>query len=511
VENGYHLWSETFDRELDDIFAIQEEIAREVAQALRVTLLGEDEVRLGEIANTQMNAYDFYLQGLKSQNENSYDSLNLAVKEFQQAIALDPQYTPAQLGLISTWLALARTGAITRQQATDNSLPILIMILQREPDNSTALTFRARIYSQQRDFEAAEKAHRAALDANPRDVNALMSTGDFLLNKERISEGLEFLQRAAAIEPYSVDAQWPLCFRLAFLVNQQDAALAACSRIREIAPKSPNGYYGPAMVLEQSGDIANSIYWWAESIPFDESDYELTSAMAHRWIDLGDLEFAEQWLQRSLALGAGQPTPTATNIVLLQQREQHDLAADLARQAIDMENRASSRNIIRNAFVIDALSRKDSKSALDAYRIDNPEIFEEPMRFREDNPSWNMGELIEIAYIMKSIDITSVQADEILDFSERKLHESDPDLLPWYADLNMAALENVRGNTDSAIAYLNSTFEHGMRIEWRSPLQHWFVLESLHNEPEYRSLVAMFEEDMERQREEAYKLLGIVK
>ena len=509
VENGFHLWSETFDRELDDIFAIQEEIAREVAQALRVTLLGEDEIRLGEIANTQMNAYDFYLQGLKSQNENSFDSLNLAVEEFQKAIALDPQYSPAQLGLISTWLALGTTGAITRQEATDNSLPLLTMILQREPDNSTALTFRARIYSQQRDWDAAEKIHLAALDVNPRDVNALMSTGSYLVGRERISEGIGYLQRAAAIEPYSVDVQWQLCFLLAFLVNQQDASLAACSRIREIEPTSPNGYYGPAMTFEQSGDLANSVYWWAKAIPYDESDYELTSEFASRWIDLGDLEMAEQWLQRSLALGANQPKPIASKILLLQQQELQALAADLARQAIDMENRSNSRDFIRNAYVIDALSRQDPQSALDSYRIDNPEIFEEPMRLRENNPSWNMGDLIEIAFILKSVDLTSGRADEILRFAERKLQETDPALLPWFTELRMAALENVRGNTDAAIAYLNSAFEHGMRMEWRQPLQHWFVLESLHDEPEYQQLVALFEEDMERQREEAYELLGM--
>jgi len=511
VENGYHLWSETFDRELDDIFAIQEEIAREVAQALRVTLLGEDEVRLGEIANTQMNAYDFYLQGLKSQNENSYDSLNLAVEEFQKAIALDPQYTPAQLGLISTWLSMGTTGAITRQQASDNSLPLLTMILQREPDNSRALTLRARIYSQQRDFETAEKTHRAALNANPRDVNALRSIGSYLFGKERISESIDFLEQAAVIEPYSVDVQWQLCFYLAFLENQQDASLAGCGRIREINPNSPNGYYGPAMTFEQSGDLANSVYWWARSIPFDESDYELTSQIASRWIDLGDLEMAEQWLQRSLALGANQPSPIASKILMLQQQEQQALAADLARQAIGMEDRGTSRNFIRNAYVIDALSRTDVQSALDAYRIDNPEIFEEPMRLRENNPSWNMRDLIEIAFILKSVDIASSKAVEILDFAERKLQKSDPALLLWYTDLDMAALENTRGNTDAAIAYLNSAFEHGMRIEWRHALQHWFVLESLHDEPEYQQLVAMFEQDMERQREEAYELLRLAK
>mgnify|MGYP001823887035 FL=1 len=467
VENGYHLWSETFDRELDDIFAIQEEIAREVAGALRVTLLGEDETRLGKIADTQMSAYDFYLQGLKSKNENSYESLNLAVEEFQQAIALDPQYTPAQLGLISTWDALGVTGAIPRQQATDNSLPLLTMILQREPDNSEALTFRARIYSQQRDYDSAEKMHRAALEANPRDVNALMSMGVYLVGKERISEGMEFLLRAAVIEPYSADVQWQLCFYSAFLVGQQDASLAACGRFREIEPASPNGYYGPAMNYEVNGDLANAVYWMKTALPYDENDYELTAGIAKYWTDLGDFELAEQWLQKSLALGADRPQPISSRILLWQQQEQHGLATDLARQAIDLEGRGNSRNFIRNAYVIDALKHKDFQSALDAYRIDNPEIFEEPMHLRENNPSWNMDDLTEIAFILKSADVTSSKAVELLDFAERKLKEADPAVLPWISELSLAALENVRGNTDLAITYLDQAFDHNFRQDWR--------------------------------------------
>jgi TolB-like protein len=69
VEDGYHLWSETYDRDLNDIFAIQDEIAHKVAMALRITLLGEDEARLEQVASTEINAYDLYLKGLQGVNE----------------------------------------------------------------------------------------------------------------------------------------------------------------------------------------------------------------------------------------------------------------------------------------------------------------------------------------------------------------------------------------------------------------------------------------------------------
>ena len=507
VENGFQLWSETFDRELDDIFAIQEEIARHVTQALRITLLGEDEEKLEHLASTQLNAYDFYLQGLESRNKGSVDSLNLAEEQFQKAIALDPLYTPAQLGLIGTWHSMLYMGSLTFRQARDKSLPLLTMILEREPDNARALAYFAR----QSSLKTAEISYRAALAANPRDVIALMLLGDFLVNRERISEGIEILQRAAAIEPYSAELQWALCWNLMWLENRQDDSLAACARVREIEPANPTGYFGPAMNYQNHGDLAKSAYWWFRAISVDENNFELTSGLATQWIEFGDLEMAEKWQQKSLELGADQAKPISSYILLLQQQEQHGLAAEQARKAIGMENRWKTRNIIRNAYVVDALSRGDFQSALDSYRIDNSYIFEEPMYLYENNQSWQMNELIEIAFILKSADLTSGKVNELLDFAERKLKQRDPALWPWVAEVNLAALENVRGNTDAAIAYLNSAYDHNWRTKWRLKLQHWFVLKNLHEEPEYRKLVARFEEDMERQREEAYRLLEVLK
>ena len=75
VEDGFHLWSETYDRDLDDIFAIQEEVAHEVADVLRVTLLGEDEARLSQSPTTDITAYDLYLQALGNLNLGGYAQL----------------------------------------------------------------------------------------------------------------------------------------------------------------------------------------------------------------------------------------------------------------------------------------------------------------------------------------------------------------------------------------------------------------------------------------------------
>jgi TolB-like protein len=95
VSNGYHLWSGTFDRNLDDVFAIQDEIATEVVAALKVSLLGEDVERLNVGQTDNVEAYTEYLHAINDLNSLSIDTLTSAVAHLQEAIRLDPNYAQA--------------------------------------------------------------------------------------------------------------------------------------------------------------------------------------------------------------------------------------------------------------------------------------------------------------------------------------------------------------------------------------------------------------------------------
>ncbi len=164
VEDGYHLWSETYDRDLDDIFAIQEEIARKVADALKVTLLGEDEARIAAQAVTDLSAYDLYLRGLQQVNTHSFASLNEAVVTFGQAIEQDPDYLPAKLKLAQAWLDLAFTGAVSRAEAVENAQPMLASILETDTSNAEAHVLMARVMWATLDDVNREKELKLALD-----------------------------------------------------------------------------------------------------------------------------------------------------------------------------------------------------------------------------------------------------------------------------------------------------------------------------------------------------------
>jgi len=511
VDDGYHLWSETYDRDLDDIFAIQDEIARKVAAALRITLLGEDEARLEQVASTDISAYDTYLQAMQGLHEGGYVSLNNATEKFQQVLALDPAFTPAKLGLIATWYKLAQTGAITRAEALRQGLPLLETVLAEQPDNTEARIQLALLLVYQEDFLAAEAAFLAALDADPRNVTGLQEFGRYLFDRGQTKRGRQLIDAALEIEPYDTQVLWDHCQTNAYTQNVE-ASLSSCARIRELIPNSPTGWYGWALAYLYTGDIARGAKGYADAIERDPDDYEMLAAMTRFWIHLGDVNQAEQWQQRADAIGAGQPVPILSRLSLYQYREQHDLALKLAQQSLDrkIEDRFGSDFIFRQILAFELGRKGDYEAALKPYRESFAWAFETPLEPPEDVAT-QAADIIQIAGLIKLSEPLSDRPLELLDIAERHAGQSNPAWGAWYTDVTLAAIATILGEPELAIDRLNSAWDKKWRISLPETLVTDVVFSQLAGNPGYQDLLARFDTEMERQRDVAYELMGIKK
>jgi len=511
VEDGYHLWSETYDRDLDDIFAIQGEIAHKVAQALRITLLGEDEERLEQVASTEISAYDLYLKALQGVNEGGFVSLDKAVTLFQEVLTLDPTYTPAKVGLVNAWTQMALTGAISRKQAMDRGMPLLEQVLAEQPHNSAARIQMATLQVFEGDNEAAEKEFIAALDDDPRNALGLKQYGRFLFDNGQVERGMQLIDAAVEMEPYSVLVLWQQCQTNAFL-QRVEKSLAACERIKEIAPESPSGWYGWALAHMFNGDIAHGAKGYVEAIERDPGDFEMIAAMAQFWVAMGDANQAEQWLQRAEAIGAGQPIPTISRLRLLQFREQHDLARDLAKKSLaqNAEDRHGSRFNLRQTWAYESARIGDYQAALLPFRENSPWAFEPELVLPQD---WinQTADAIQIAALLKLADPTSERPAQLLEAVESVNGQTPPGWGSAASELNSAAIATIRGENETALLWLNTAWDKNWRVGWRETLLNDVVFSQLKNEPGYRDLVARFELDMEQQRQLAYELLEIKK
>jgi len=509
AENGYHLWSQTYDRDLNDIFAIQEDIAREVAQALRVTLLGEETQRIAGQSHADLNAYDLYLQGLKQLADYSFASLRQAETLFGQAIERDPTYLPAQLKLAQTRMELADTGALSNQKALDLARPALRQVLEQDPDNSQAHVLMAQAHSLSRDDRAAEQELQKALDLNPRNVDALRDMGGLLRSQGQVSRGTELLKEAERLDPYSVKVLWDLVMT-GVLTAQPEQAETYARRIGEIQPDNPMQYYGPGYAWNLAGDLPRAMSLFKQSEALDPDDPENPAGLAMGWTALGDIDQAEAWARRADALGADQPVPIMARVQMHLYREQYSQAADLARRALQekLDDRQRSEHFFRQVYATWLVDQGKVGEALDVYRSGIPEAFEQPLKLQTDLP-YDAGQLIEIAILLKMQDPDSERAAELLDVASKRLQLRESAWVPASQSFDQARLAMARGDKSQAIKQLYKAWDQHFRLGWRH-IDYFFMFRGLHDEPDYQRLMAMVDADMEQQRERAYETVGVL-
>ncbi len=511
VADGYHLWSETYDRDLDDIFAIQEEIARKVADALKVTLLGEDEARIAAQAVTDLSAYDLYLRGLEQINKHSFAALNEARRIFARAVEQDPNYVPAQLKLAQSWLDMAFTGAITNDEAIEAARPLLTPILEKDPANAEAHVLMARVMGATQDDRGMEQELKLALDNDPRNVDALRVAGRFIFFNGDVEKGREYVEEAERIDPYSIEVLWNLMAFNAF-TGQPEKTLPYAQRTAEIQAENPNRYWGPGMAYMLNGQLATSLDYQVKAAAVDPNDPELPAGIASVWLDLGDPEQAEPWAKLADEIDADQPSPIVTRVQLYQYREQHGLAADMAKRALErkLDNRMGSNNVLRRTYIANLVRQGDIQQAIDFYVTEIPGAFATRIEVDLDS-NRDSEELLEIAILLQMQGPASERASELIDAAEKKMETVDPRFIPWQRALDRARIAAARNDGQTALKQLEQAFELGMRTRWRHLLMSTIVFNSLHGEPEFKQLVAKFEADMERQRELAYQIPGVLR
>jgi len=507
VENGFHLWSETYDRQLEDIFAIQDEIAHEVAAALRVTLLGEDEQRIASRAVTGLNAYETYLQGLEEYNDFSYASLREAERLFQQAIELDPDYTPAKIGLLKTLWELVTTGAMGRSEQLARSQPMLEEILAADPGNSQAHVLMALNLRSGNADEAALREFDLALGADPRNADALREMGRFVFDNGDTRRGMEYLLEAERIEPYSVPVLWELCFTHALLL-QPEVAVSYCDRIGEVQPENPMRYYGPSMAAQFAGDLPGAIKMNAKAIELDPNDHELPATMAQLWLALGDPERAEPWLRAAERLGADKTATVAARVTMLHYREQRGMAADHARRALQrgLDRRPGVINLIENTYIADLAEQGRIEAALNYYREKRPEAFTDALA-----PGADLGrfttDLVNIATLLKLLDPDSERADELLKLVEQWLQRRDGRTLPWLQSVLKASVAEARGQREEALDLIETAIGEGLTFAWTWRVEIPLVMRDLSRDPRFQAIKSELQARLARQRDEAVALL----
>jgi TolB-like protein/Tfp pilus assembly protein PilF len=260
--SGFHLWSETYDREMQDIFVIQTEIAGSISQALKMSLLGPDQAAPVAQKVASLPAYDLFLQARRLIQGRTRSELEAARGLLDEALALDPDYAAAQAAKAQTVLLLndgvAGYGDIPLDEAVAIAQPLLDRALTLDPELADAHAVQGLLYAEvRRDYLRAEAALTRALALNPNLPDALHWRAGVLGNTGRLREQLLARRKLADLDPLNVANLSALPWNL-LDAGEPAEAEAVALRLQRAFPDNPQGFAAQAGALINAGRLAEA-------------------------------------------------------------------------------------------------------------------------------------------------------------------------------------------------------------------------------------------------------------
>lgn len=230
------LWSEAYDRKLEDVFALQSEIAQQVAEVLEVQLLGKDKPRAGPHPTPNVEAYMLYLQGRYFWNRRTEEGVRRAAEFFEEALRIDSGYASAYAGLADTYVVLINWGYTGRHEVLTEARRATETAIALDPNLAEAHASLGAVLMEERDDPSlAEQAFRRAIELNPSYASAHHWLANLLRNKGQTAEALEEILKALHLDPLSPTIA-TVAGDLLHRAGRYDEALHQWHRALELAP-----------------------------------------------------------------------------------------------------------------------------------------------------------------------------------------------------------------------------------------------------------------------------------
>jgi len=251
VDSGYHLWSETYDRQVSELFAVQDDIAARIMQALREHL-GDVGPMRPPPRPASAEVYQLVLRARHQWNQRTEEGLTRAAELFQQAIEQDPEYAPAYSGLADSYLSQFDYGLMTWEESTVRARAAASKALELDDRLAEAHVSLAHILLHEWEWQKAEQEFRTAIELNPNYVVAHHWYALCLTAMGRVEAAVMTMQRAQQLDPLStrINADLGMAYlaagRYAEAVEQENHTL-------ELAPDAATANWIRGMALEQMG------------------------------------------------------------------------------------------------------------------------------------------------------------------------------------------------------------------------------------------------------------------
>jgi adenylate cyclase len=291
-----HIWAEIYDRKLTDIFAVESDIAKAIAEALQAKLTGSEKAMMAAQPTSDTTAYELYHKGRSLWEKRSGDNLPKAIAFYEQAIARDPKYALAYAGLANSYVLLPLYFSVPQRDAMAKAREAALKALQIDPNLAEGHNALGKILNfDDLDLAGAAQEFQRAIELQPNNATAHQWYGNGPLDSlGRFDQAIAETKRAVELDPLSpiinTDRAYPL-----YYARRYDEAMAQSKKTIELDPAFFYSRQILGMVLQAKGDLAGAIAEFEKARQLSGDPLHL-SLLAVAKTKMGDKNIAQQAL-----------------------------------------------------------------------------------------------------------------------------------------------------------------------------------------------------------------------
>ncbi len=490
IEDGFHIWSKTYDRELTDIFAIQDEVSSHIATALVESFTGLSNKSVGR--TDSFAASQAYRTGRIHWWRRTPSELQRAIELFATALEHDAYFAPAYAAMADTWLLLSLYGNVSTLKAIRKAEAMIENALEIDPGSAEAFAALGLARWQIGQMDAAESALRQAIELNEDYIPAQLWLAGLLGELGRYPEEHLVLEIALAIDPLNellaVNYSQNLAVRGDWAEGKE-----LMQGLIELRPDSTILIRSMAAYELKHGNLVEGWSLAHRAWQLQPDDPEDISALAQTWLLLGEVEEAERMIREGLEKSGQNGNLLSTYWKTLMVLHRFEEAETLVRDLMS-EHGESLPDALRRRFNFQlgmiAFIREDFPAA---YSLFNAAIGDEDDRISKGDEIW----VVTMASLVCEIVGKHEEAESRLVDAERKVQRArlngvdDPDI--YYTE---AVLLAMRDQPERALEKLDQAYQRGFRELWTLNID--FRLDSIREHPGFIALKNRITDDVSR-------------
>lgn len=297
--DGYHVWSETYDSELEDIFDVQDEIARKIVNRLKEDFAAHKEKEVVAKAPTEnVEAYNLYLKGRYYQNKSTPENILNAIKTFEESIVLDPSFALPYCALSYCYSFLGSSGIMSPAEAYPKAKDYTLKAIELDPNHAESHLSLATIkFYHNWDFDGAEASLNKAHDLGLNSSMFNQVHGWFLIAKGDFEKAIEKIEQALLLDPLSLPLMCTLGDAYSF-AGKFEEALAQFDKIIELEPNFRKAFEGRGMTLLAMGQPKEAVEYFEQYQKLIGHPLKGLSSLGHAYAAAGLHEKAIECVEK---------------------------------------------------------------------------------------------------------------------------------------------------------------------------------------------------------------------